>query len=292
MTDLTYFAQYGKMTHPGRYASLYANLPSDVPSLVKVAQGLIVHVFWAERYGLNLPEERKGEVQLRSMERRLARTLELDPDPLNTPRPNEQKIVGNCRDFSVTLASMLQSKGIPARPRCGFGSYFLPNHYEDHWVCEYWNEAEQRWVLVDAQMDELQRNVLRLSFNPLDVPRDQFIVGGAAWKMCRSGQANPDQFGIFDMHGMDFVKGDFVRDVASLNKMELLPWDCWGLIFTDYTTLPPDDLSMLDRLADLTCTDVPDFVSVQRIYESDPRLHVGNSIQSYVDGAMEHVVLS
>jgi hypothetical protein len=279
------------MTHPGPYAHLYADLPFDIPSLARTVQGLIIHVFWAERYGLSLPEERQAEVQLRSMERRLARTLELDPEPLTTPRANEQKIVGNCRDFSVTLASMLQSKGIPARPRCGFGAYFLPNHYEDHWVCEYWSESERRWVLVDAQLDELQQHVLKIAFDPLDVPRDQFIVGGAAWKVCRSGEADPDQFGIFDMHGMDFVKGDFLRDVAALNKIELLPWDCWGLIFTEYATLPPDDQSMLDRLADLTCTDVPDFATVRQIYESDPRLRVGQSIQSYVNGSMEHIQL-
>ena len=109
--------------------------------------------------------------------------------------------------------------------------------------------------------------------------------------MCRTGQANPDQFGIFDMHGMDFVKGDFVRDVAALNKMELLPWDCWGLILTDYVSLPPDDLSMFDRLADLTSGDVPEFASVRQIYESDPRLRVSESIQSYVNGSMESIEL-
>ena len=123
MTDLTYFARYGTMSHPGPYADRYADLPSDVPSLVRVVQGLMVHVFWGERYGLNLSEERKAEVQLRRMEFRLERTLELNPAPLTSPRRNEQKIVGNCRDFSVMLASMLQSKGIPARPRCGFGAY-------------------------------------------------------------------------------------------------------------------------------------------------------------------------
>jgi hypothetical protein len=251
----------------------------------------MVHVFWGERYGLNLSEERKAEVQLRSMERRLERTLELDPAPLTTPRPNEKKVVGNCRDFSVTLASLLQSKGIPARPRCGFGTYFEPGLYIDHWVCEYWNETEQRWILVDAQLDELQREVLKISFNPLDVPRDQFIVGGAAWKICRSGEADADRFGIFDMHGIDFVKGDFIRDVAALNKVELLPWDCWGMIFMDYAGLPPDDLSMLDRLADLTHRDVPDFDTVRQIYESDSRLRVGESIQSYVNGNMELVQL-
>jgi hypothetical protein len=180
MTDPTYFAEYGKMTDPGPYTNLYSDLPSNIPALVQIVQGLMVHVFWSERYGLNLTEEREAEVQLRNMERRLARTLELDPCPLTTSRQNENKIVGNCRDFSVTLASLLQSKGIPARPRCGFRAYFLPNHYEDHWVCEYWNKGEERWVLVDAQLDELQCDVLEITFNTLDVPRDQFIVGGAA----------------------------------------------------------------------------------------------------------------
>jgi hypothetical protein len=291
MTDLTYFSRFGKITDPGPYADLYAGLPSDIPSLVQVVQGLVVHVFWAERYGLKLTGERQAEVQLRSMQRRLERTLELDPGPLTTARTLDRKIVGNCRDFSVTLASMLQSKGIPARPRCGFGAYFLPDHYEDHWVCEYWNEAEQRWIRVDAQLDELQRTALGISFDTLDVPRDQFIVGGAAWKMCRSGQADPDQFGIFDMHGMDFVKADFIRDVAALNKVELLPWDCWGLILAEYGSLPPDDLSLLDQLADLTYRDVPEFDRVRQLYESDPRLQAGSSIQSYVNGAMEQIQL-
>ncbi len=138
-------------------------------------------------------------------------------------------------------------------------------------------------------MDDLQRNVLKISFNPLDVPRDQFIVGGAAWRMCRTRQANPDQFGIFDMNGIDFVKGNLVRDLAALNKMELLPWDCWGLILAEYASLPPDDLSLLDRLADLTQADVPDFDLVRQIYESDHRLCVGGSIQSYVNGNFERV---
>jgi hypothetical protein len=291
MTGSTFFSRYGKITNPGPHADLYTDLPSDVASLVQVVQGLVLHVFWAERYGVTLPEERKAEVQLRSMSRRLERTLELDPRPLRIPRPHDRKSIGNCRDFSVTLASMLQSKGIPARPRCGFGTYFMPDHYEDHWVCEYFDGLKQRWVLVDAQLDELQSNTLQISFHPLDVPRDQFIVGGAAWKMCRSGQVHPDQFGIFDMHGIDFVKGNLIRDIAALNKVELLPWDCWGMIFEEYVTLPPDDLSLLDRLAELTCGTVPNFAVLRQVYESDPRLRVSESIQSYVNGKMESIAL-
>jgi hypothetical protein len=81
-------------------------------------------------------------------------------------------------------------------------------------------------VFVDAQLDELQQAAMKINFDVLDVPRDQFIVGGKAWQMCRSGEQNPAKFGIFDMHGLGFVRGNLVRDVASLNKMELLPWDC------------------------------------------------------------------
>jgi hypothetical protein len=44
---------------------------------------------------------------------------------------------------------------------------------------------------VDAQLDELQREVLKIPFDPLDVTRDQFIVGGRAWQMCRSGSGYP-----------------------------------------------------------------------------------------------------
>ncbi len=115
------------------------------------------------------------------MEKRLARTLELDPRPLNVPRPLELKTVGNCRDHTLLLVSMLCSQGVSTRARCGFGTYFLPGHFEDHWVTEYWNESEKRWIPVDAQLHAFQRGVLNISFDPLDVPRDCFIVEGATY---------------------------------------------------------------------------------------------------------------
>ena len=287
---LIYYTQPGGMTNPEPHAELFHDLPTGIGDLCKVVQGTTIHIFWAERYGLVLSKQRQAEVQLRSIKRRLARTIELDPRPLGEVRPLDKKLVGNCRDFSVLLASILRHQGVPARARCGFGTYFLPGHFEDHWVCEYWNASQKRWILVDAQLDAFQCEVLKVPFDPLNVPRDQFIVGGKAWQMCRSGQADPESFGIFDMHGLGFVRGNLVRDVASLNKVELLPWDCWGII--EKPTLDdPDDLTLLDRLADLTCGDVPDFESVRSFYESDARLHVPASIHSYLDSGMEIIQL-
>jgi hypothetical protein len=289
--ELTYFAQQGAISDPGTYSHLFDNLPTGIADLVRIVQGTIIHVFWAERYGLKLTPEREAEVQLRTMEKRLARTLELDPRLLTEPRALDKKLVGNCRDFTFLLVAMLRHQGVPARARCGFGAYFLPDHYEDHWVGEYWNKEQERWILVDAQLDAFQCEVMKVPFDPLDVPRNQFIVGGLAWQMCRKDGADPEKFGIFDMHGLWFIRGDFVRDVAALNKVELLPWDCWGLIEGQDGELTPDDWSLLDRLAELTRGDVPDFETVRRLYESDPRLRVGSEIHSYIDGNMETVML-
>lgn len=294
MNNLSFFSSQGRISQPGQFAHLFDSLPGDIGELCKIVQGVTVHIFWAERYGLKLSPEREAEVQLRTMEKRLARTLELDPRPLSAARPLERKLVGNCRDHTLLLVAMLRQQGIPARARCGFGAYFLPKHYEDHWVAEYWNAAQGRWVLVDAQLDEFQCREMQVSFDPLDVPRDQFIVGGQAWKMCRSGAAEPDSFGIFDMRGLGFIRGDFIRDVAALNKVELLPWDCWGLILKyemDDNQIEAADLALLDQLAELTGGDVPDFEQVRSLYESDPRLRVAETIQSYVDGSLQSIRL-
>ena len=289
-TSLTTFSQQGPISDPGTYASLFDDLSTSIYDLARIVQGTTIHVFWAERYGVKHTPERQAEVQLRTMPRRLERTLELDPRPLSEPRALEQKLVGNCRDHSLLLAAMLRHQGVPARARCGFGAYFMPNHYEDHWVTEYWNQEQSRWILVDAQLDALQCDVMKIPFNPLDVPRDQFLVGGAAWAMCRSGAADPEQFGIFDMHGLGFIRGNLVRDVAALNKVELLPWDCWGVILSESLD-DPSDLALLDEAAALTSGDVPDWERVRALYENDPRLRVDGSILSYVDGEMISIAI-
>jgi len=290
--DFEYYYNNVSISNPGTHAPLFDPLPGDISALVKVVQGLMIHVFWIEKYGIQLDAARKEEVQLRTVERMLARIQELDPRPLSDAREPAKKLVGNCRDFSVLLAAMLRHKGIPARARCGFAEYFIPKHHEDHWVVEYWNAKQQRWVLVDAQLDELQRNKLRISFDPLNVPRDQFLIGGRAWQLCRSGQADPVSFGIFDMKGLWYVRGNFIRDVASLNKMELLPWDAWGLIEGRDEEISQEDLIFLDKVAELVARDVPEITKVMTLYEIDPRLKVPGVIKSYTQAGVQTIELS
>lgn len=269
---LHYYAQHSIITDPGEYAALLTALPADSRGLRDVVQGLLIHIFWAESYGVKLSDERKSEVNYRAVARQLARLQAITDAPLSQPLPFERRLVGNCRDFSTLLCAMLRQQGIPARPRCGFGTYFMPNHFEDHWVCEVWDSADSRWRLIDAQLDALQISVLQPDFDPLDVPRDQFINGGQAWQMIRAGQANPDHFGIFDMHGWGFVRSNVIQDFMALNKIELLPWDNWGLKVPD-----PDaavvEVDLIDTIADLCVNAGTRFAEIRALYARETRLH-------------------
>ncbi len=284
-----YYATPGLMTDPHEHAARLDHLPTDIPALCETIQGLLVHVFWAERMGLVISEERKQEVGLRSIARKLVRIQELDAAPLAQARPLDKRLVDNCRGYAMFLVGILRHQGVSARARCGFGKYFLPNHYEDHWVCEYWRADEARWVLVDPQLDSFQIKTLGIAFDPCDVPRDQFITGGAAWRLCRSGQADPDQFGIFDMHGLWFVRGNLVRDFAALNKVELLPWDGWGVINKTDVEMTAEENALLDHIAELAVSDNTAFDAVRALYEGDARLRVPPVIKSFTAAGPQDV---
>lgn len=129
-------------------------------------------------------------------------------------------------------------------------------------------------MLVDAQLDALQCDVLGIPFDPLDAPRDAFLVAGKAWQMCRSGLANPDAFGIPDMRGLWFVHGNLVRDVASLNKVEMLPWDVWGVIAGADEALSAEDWDARDKAAALTAVDHLPFDAVRGFYTTNARWQV------------------
>ena len=278
---LDFYARPGMMTEVGQNSDLLAGLPTEIGALCKVVQQNLIHVFWAERYGRTLSDEEKATLNIRTTSRKLELMRQVDGQHLAAARPLEKRQVGNCRDFSLLLTAILRHQGRPARARCGFGAYFIPGHFEDHWVCEYWNPEQDRWILVDAQLDDFQRKALKITFDPLDVPHDQFVIAGQGWQMCREGRAKPEQFGIFDMHGWWFIFGDVVRDFLSLNKVEILPWDYEVGFFTHRLEDPfPQDqaeIALYDKIAALTVAGNEAFQEIRQNYSEDARWRVPES---------------
>ena len=251
---LAYYSTPGIFTTVGPFAEQVDALPGDIGEIARAVQMLVVHRFWADAYKMTITPERELEQGLHGAEAMLTRAMKRGPAAIGQIRLPDARVVGNCRHFSTMMTAFLRHKGIPARARCGFSSYYQPGKYDDHWVCEYWNAADARWVQVDAQLDTLQVSVIKADFDPLDVPRDRFVVAGAAWQMIHDGRANADDFGIADMWGAWFVRGDLTLDVASLQKVELLPWEPFGIAKGPESTIPdtPELMALVDRLVDLT----------------------------------------
>lgn len=272
---LDYYTAPGPFTTVGPFAAQVDALPSDVASIAKVVQGLLIHEAMAPAYGVALSPERREEKQLHGASAMLSCALRIDERPLAEERTPDRRVVGVCRHFTTLFVACLRQKGIPARARCGFANYFKPGKNTDHWVGEYWNAAEQRWVLVDAQIDGPQARWFKPDFDLLDVPRDRFLVAGDAWALCRSGGADPMTFGVdgTENWGLVEVLGDLLLDLASLQKIELLPWGWYGLAKQEGAC--EAEGALIDRLARLSSSaNVAALEELRQIVASDTRLAV------------------
>jgi hypothetical protein len=271
---LSFYTQPGVLTDAGKYAPLFDGLPGDAAGVARVVQGLMIHEFLVGAYGVTLAEEDRDRVNLRRVEQVLDAIVRHDDRPLDVPREPADRVATNCRGFTVMAVAMLRSKGVPARARCGFGAYFTPGRFEDHWVVEFWDAGQQRWRFLDAQIDEKQRGIFKVDFDLTDVPRDRFVVAGDAWDQIRAGQADPAKYGLSSINeaGDWWIAANLMRDAAALDNVELLPWDVWGAMPKPNGKV---DEALFDELAEAIRR--PSIEEVRRLLRDD-RLRVPSEV--------------
>jgi hypothetical protein len=289
---LEYYAVTGPMTAGGLHAGHLQSAPSGIRELAATVQQLFLYdVVAKDFYGFDVPGQRADEIHLRSTEALLDRILQLDGAPLAQPRPLDKRTIGRCHHFALMTVAVLRAHGIPARARCGFGAYFNPPQFEDHWVCEYWDAGERRWILADTQLDAVWIEKLGVKHEVLDVPRDRFLIAADAWQQCRMGKLDPARFGIsfVQLHGLWFVAGSLLRDLASVNKMEMLPWDSWGAQPEPNSRLDDSRLRFFDDIAAMTCDVDRSFDAVREKYAADDRLRVPQTVFNGLKQRMESV---
>jgi hypothetical protein len=257
-----------------------ADLPTDLTAMRRLVQGVLLHRDWAPAYGVVGDAIRLDEQHLRSTAEVLTRAQELSPEPLTTPREPVDRVLCICRHYTLLHTALLRAQGIPARVRCGFGGYFDRAKWYDHWITERWQD--DGWVRDDPQIDGLQAKVVQLDFDPYDQPPGRFLSADEAWVAARSGEVDPDRFGIFDMWGLQFIAGNVLSDFACLNKVELLPWDSWGMMTGPHEPLDDQALAVIDEVAALAARD--DTAAIRARFASDDGLRVPADITSFQDG--------
>jgi Transglutaminase-like superfamily len=227
-------------------------LPADPVLLCRCAQGLVIQPDLATAVGIS--DERLAEKSIRPADDLLAVVLQHDDAPLYEAREPKKRVVGTCRHFSVLSCALMRAHGIAARSRCGFAGYFKPGQHLDHWITEYWHTADRRWVRVDSE-------IFGLTFvaKPDDLEPGQFLAGGEAWARCRRGEADPSRFGVDGAPhawGIGEVRGNAIRDLAALNKIEMLPWDEWGRMDASYKGNTGSDFDdLMDTIATTNASD-------------------------------------
>ena len=206
----------------------------------------------------------------------------------------EKRLVGVCHHFVRLLLTALRAKGVPARARTGFGAYFNPGYFEDHVVVEMWNDVKSRWQRIDPQFDEPWRRMSGIKYSIYDVPADQFLAAADAWIAARSGKIDADKVGIFNANqrGFWFMASSLIREVAELNKMELLQWDVWGGMPPPNHKPTADDFKYFDRLAELTAHPDQSFKELRSIYAKDDRIRVPDTVFNVITMKPESISAS
>lgn len=279
---------------PGRFTTLERDTfaSDDIDRVVEVVQGLLVYDVVAQPfYGVELGPEQAEAIHERDTARYLAIARAVDTRPLDEARPPGRRVGARCHAFSRVTVAMLRAAGVPARARCGFGAYFRPGWYEDHWVAEYWDATERRWRMVDAQLDATWRRMLDFKGDPMDITATEFVTAGAAWQAWRSGDLDAARCGLsgIDEHGAHWIAGNLRLDFASLNKVEMLPWDVWGAHWEPGGEPSEAQLALFDEVAALAVDADRRFDDVRERYDRDEQLRVGGEVFNVLRARIESV---
>ncbi|MEY9889819.1 hypothetical protein ABIA31_003476 [Catenulispora sp. MAP5-51] len=220
-------------------------LATDPVDLCRPVSRLVIQPHDAKAAGITA--ERLAENQIRPAAALVERLMAAGTAPLSQGREPGERVVGTCRHFAVLACALLRNAGTAARVRCGFATYFQPGQALDHWVIEYRPADSARWIRLDPET--LGGTVLP---NAGDLKPGDFLTGAEAWAMYRRGEVDGATFGVYgtENFGPAEIRGNAVKDLAALNKVESLPWDEWGQMTEAYEGRTGDDYdALLDELA-------------------------------------------
>lgn len=273
--SVEHYKIHDAMTDIKNMKSMVTDIPSDIPTIVKYVQNVLLHQHWSAHYGIMLSDQQKEEPFIRGIDDKLLFLNVKGFDHVSDHKEHKDKMIGICRDFSVMATALCREAGIPARARCGFADYLEKGKYIDHWVLEYWNKEEHRWAMVDSQLDTLQQDILKLGFSPFDISNQHFLTGPEAWKGCRENLYDPKCFGIFKWWGYDYLRCNLILDANSLAGKPMQPWDYWE----GYKSLPIEqwtekDYAIMDDLVHFSINADTDYESFYDFIETNDKIRV------------------
>ncbi len=271
-------------TYVGAYKEFVLSLPDDIPSIGMLVCDQITHpsMYFTEPSSYledtyfgkfsSYPKHRfKNEDELYiTAVSMLAGILRFDETGFTKNRDVSKRITVSCRQASVLFSAILKAKGIPCRSRAGFmdfgdaGESFL-----EHWVNEYWDFNENRWVLADV--DGYYEYEQRFGYSQFDLPRRKFVTAPEAWLYLRRNTLDK-KLDVFSSDLLEGVCEYLFMDFHALMNNEIFysyqPLYLRGGI----QGLSESELDELDYLAELLTDPDKNMEKIEELYMTDEKL--------------------
>ena len=191
-------------------------------------------------------------------------------------RPVKNRLNLTCRYVSVLTSAILKANGIPTRSRAGWARYLTRNKNLDHWVNEYWNDQERRWVMFDLDdlyeeewLEEEFYKENKISKEYLDFGKNQYYTAAEMWLKYRKDPKILDTivFGAEGSRPEEILKYLFLDFWAVMNfecNYTFIPMS-FNKPINDFTKT---DLKEIDNLARLMLNIDKNFAELQKLFNT------------------------
>jgi hypothetical protein len=285
---LQHYVTPSTYTYAGNYDAYFKSLPNDISELGNLICSQIVHRITLKEGNTNANESHLyGDMEkfpwyrmrceddiLLTAVSMTAELFRLDNNGFTLNRQVENKIIVTCRYVSVLISAILKAKGIPCRSRSGFAPYFKKGVSFDHWINQYWDKVQSKWVTFDADFfgDDT------LGFNQYDIPAQKFDWEADTWLKIRGNKIDGSTF-IY-AGGEQSLKAAIravFYDFHSLMNNEISFLFQPAYIDGKFDTLSEDDFKEIDLLAELMLDPDGNFSTLYEIWNTNKKYRILNS---------------
>lgn len=273
-------------TYVGQYKEFVLSLPDDIPSIGMLVCDQITHpsMYFTEPlpyledtyFGkfASYPKDRfKNEDELYiTAVAMIAGILRLNETGFTKNRDVTKRITVSCRQASVLFSAILKAKGIPCRSRAGFMDFGdVGDSYMEHWVNEYWDFHENRWVLADV--DGYYEYEQRFGYSQFDLPRRKFVTASEAWLGLRKNTLDK-KLDLFSPNPLDGVCEYLFMDFHALMNNEIFYSYQPLYLRGGLQTLGEEELRELDYLAELLAEPDKNMEEIEYLRDTNEKFSV------------------
>ncbi len=298
---LEHYRKTGTFTYAGCYKDYFQSLPDDIAVLGRLICSQVIHRVTLKEGNTNANASllygdmnrypwyrmRCEDDVLLTAPALTAELFRMDERGFVKERQVENKIVVPCRYVSVLMSAILKAKGIPARSRAGFAPYFREGVSMDHWINQYYNEKEKRWVTFDAD-GFYEESGMPLS--QYDMPKESFDWAAGAYLAVRRKETDGRQYLYADRLGtcsLPALVRYLVYDFHALMNHELTYSFLPAYLDGRLDRLTQEELRELDRLAEWMLDADQYFDRLCEVWEHERKFRILNSplVGAYSHGA-------